>query len=85
MYDFMTPSHTLDSQAKFRIDAQQVMNRSVEFVNYNANLCEPTRVSVSRMGWLGGSRNQYPSISFSLKLQGCVGGVEQDVRRYKSG
>ena len=48
------------------------MSRLLELVNYNVNLCEPTRVVVSRTGWLGASRNQYPSISFSFKLQGCV-------------
>jgi hypothetical protein len=61
------------------------MNLLLGLVNYNANLCEPTRVAVSRTGWLGASQNQQPSISFSFKLQGCVGGVEQDVRRYESG
>ena len=85
MYDFMTPQQTLETQAKFQTDARLVMSRLLEFVNYNANLCEPTRVAVSRTGWLGVSRIQYPSIGFSLKLQRRVGGIEQDERRYKSG
>ena len=85
MYDIMTPPQTLETQAKFQTDARLVMSRLLEFVNYNANLCEPTRVAVSRAGWLGASQNQYPTISFSLKLQGCMGSIEQDEHRYESG